>query len=63
MWNHMTKTVQDNSGSLCLGIESSADDFGVGIATFGGDILANKSDDYPNRAEFTQGKLQGTMLK
>ncbi len=42
----MTKTVQDNSGALCLGIESSADDFGVGIATFGGDILANKSEDY-----------------
>jgi N6-L-threonylcarbamoyladenine synthase/protein kinase Bud32 len=46
MWNRMTKTVQDKSGALCLGIESSADDFGVGIASFGGDILANKSDDY-----------------
>src|SRR4030042_3533751 len=46
MWNHMTKTMQDNSDALCLGIESSADDFGVGIVTFGGDILANKSDDY-----------------
>ena len=30
----------------CLGIESSADDFGVGVATFGGEILANKSDSY-----------------
>ena len=30
----------------CLGIESSADDFGVGIATFRGEILANKSDSY-----------------
>jgi len=30
----------------CLGIESSADDFGVGIATFDGEILANKSDSY-----------------
>ena len=30
----------------CLGIESSADDFGVGIATFKGEILANKSDSY-----------------
>src|SRR5512139_3874851 len=46
MWNHMTKTVQDNSSALCLGIESSADDFGVGIATFGGKILANVSDSY-----------------
>jgi N6-L-threonylcarbamoyladenine synthase/protein kinase Bud32 len=30
----------------CLGIESSADDFGVGIATFKGEILANKYDSY-----------------
>jgi N6-L-threonylcarbamoyladenine synthase/protein kinase Bud32 len=30
----------------CLGIESSADDFGVGIAAFKGEILANKSDSY-----------------
>ncbi len=30
----------------CLGIESSADDFGVGIAGFDGKILANKSDGY-----------------
>jgi universal protein Kae1 len=33
-------------GKYCLGIESSADDFGVGIAAFGGEILANKSDSY-----------------
>ncbi len=30
----------------CLGIESSADDFGVGVAAFNGEILANKSDSY-----------------
>jgi universal protein Kae1 len=30
----------------CLGIESTADDFGVGIATFDGDILANESSSY-----------------
>ena len=30
----------------CLGIESSADDFGVGVASFNGEILANKSDSY-----------------
>ena len=29
--------------ALCLGIESSADDFGVGISTFNGEILANVS--------------------
>jgi universal protein Kae1 len=33
-------------GGYCLGIESSADDFGVGIATFNGEILANKYDSY-----------------
>ena len=42
----MKKTGRDNSGNFCLGIESSADDFGVGIATFKGEILANKSDSY-----------------
>ncbi len=31
---------------VCLGIESSADDFGVGIAKFNGEILANQSDSY-----------------
>jgi universal protein Kae1 len=30
----------------CLGIESSADDFSVGISTFDGKILANKIDAY-----------------
>ncbi len=42
----MRKTKKGDSGKICLGIESSADDFGVGIATFGGEILANKSDGY-----------------
>jgi universal protein Kae1 len=32
--------------TYCLGIESTADDFGIGISTFGGEILANKSDSY-----------------
>jgi universal protein Kae1 len=30
----------------CLGIESTADDFGVGVSTFDGKILANVSSDY-----------------
>src|SRR5512139_4139177 len=34
------------SNRLCLGIESTADDFGVGITTFQGKILANASDSY-----------------
>jgi len=42
----MKKTGKENSGKYCLGIESSADDFGIGIATFSGEILANKSDSY-----------------
>jgi universal protein Kae1 len=32
--------------ALCLGLESTADDFGVGIATFNGEILANASSGY-----------------
>jgi N6-L-threonylcarbamoyladenine synthase/protein kinase Bud32 len=32
--------------SYCLGIESTADDFGAGIANFKGDILANAKDSY-----------------
>src|SRR3989304_1091523 len=32
--------------TLCLGVESTADDFGVGIATFNGEILANASSSY-----------------
>ena len=42
----MRKTRQDNLDSYCLGIESSADDFGVGIVSFNGKILANISDSY-----------------
>jgi len=32
--------------AYCLGVESTADDFGVGISTFNGKILANASSDY-----------------
>jgi universal protein Kae1 len=32
--------------AYCLGVESTADDFGVGISTFHGEILANVSDAY-----------------
>ena len=31
---------------VCLGIESTADDFGIGISTFKGEILANASNGY-----------------
>jgi N6-L-threonylcarbamoyladenine synthase/protein kinase Bud32 len=46
MWNDMRKSGNDDLGNYCLGIESSADDFGVGITKFNGEILANKSDSY-----------------
>src|SRR5665648_121141 len=46
MWNGMNKVKKGDLGSFCLGIESSADDFGVGVVTFNGEILANKSDSY-----------------
>jgi N6-L-threonylcarbamoyladenine synthase/protein kinase Bud32 len=42
----MDKHERNNEGKYCLGIESSADDFGIGVATFNGQILANKSDSY-----------------
>ena len=35
-----------NAEAICLGIESTADDFGVGIARFNGEILANAIDGY-----------------
>jgi N6-L-threonylcarbamoyladenine synthase/protein kinase Bud32 len=42
----MSSSTQNLEGKYCLGIESSADDFGIGVATFDGEILANKSDSY-----------------
>jgi universal protein Kae1 len=38
--------MKQKSEQYCLGVESTADDFGVGIATFNGDILANASSGY-----------------
>jgi N6-L-threonylcarbamoyladenine synthase/protein kinase Bud32 len=39
-------TSREHGERLCLGIESTADDFGVGVATFNGEILANISSGY-----------------
>ena len=39
------KTMQSDQ-SYCLGIESTADDFGVGITAFNGEVLANSTDGY-----------------
>ncbi len=38
--------MKDQAEACCLGVESTADDFGVGISTFKGKILANASSDY-----------------
>jgi universal protein Kae1 len=40
------KAAKKPSEAYCLGIESTADDFGVGISTFNGETLANISDTY-----------------
>jgi universal protein Kae1 len=41
-----SKLSRNDENNLCLGIESTADDFGVGISTSGGQILANSCDGY-----------------
>jgi universal protein Kae1 len=41
-----TAEMKRSAETLCLGVESTADDFGVGIATFNGEILANASSGY-----------------
>jgi universal protein Kae1 len=38
--------MKNPSEAYCLGVESTADDFGVGISTFHGETLANVSDAY-----------------
>jgi universal protein Kae1 len=42
----MRKPKDNATQSYCLGIESTADDFSVGISTFQGEILANVIDAY-----------------
>lgn len=38
--------IEPSTDMLCLGIESTADDFGIGISTSNGEILANISNSY-----------------
>ena len=72
----MNNNTQNEVNGICLGIESSADDFGVGIATFDGGILANESDCYipteggihpreaaRHHAEVADKVLQGALSK
>jgi universal protein Kae1 len=57
--------------ACCLGVESTADDFGVGIATFNGEILANASSDYvpeeggihPREAARHHAEVADTVLR
>jgi len=41
-----TAEMKKSDKAYCLGVESTADDFGVGISTFNGEILANVSNAY-----------------
>ena len=55
----------------CLGIESTADDFGIGVSTLKGEILANASDSYipetggihPREAARHHAQVASTVLK
>jgi universal protein Kae1 len=57
--------------ACCLGVESTADDFGVGILTFNGEILANASSDYvpeeggihPREAARHHAEVADTVLR
>jgi len=57
--------------NYCLGIESTADDFGIGISTLKGEILANVSDAYipeeggihPREAARHHAQVASTVLK
>ena len=46
MLHMLTSKIEQSRQFLCLGIESTADDFGVGISTSEGQILANSCDGY-----------------
>ncbi len=64
-------SMKKTSGRLCLGIESTADDFGVGITTFKGKVLANHGDSYvpaeggihPREAARHHAKVSGQVLQ
>ncbi|MEM2967970.1 MAG: KEOPS complex N(6)-L-threonylcarbamoyladenine synthase Kae1 [Candidatus Bathyarchaeia archaeon] len=63
--------MSDSDEAYCLGIESTADDFGVGIVTFNGKILANASSDYvpeeggihPREAARHHAEIADTVLR
>ena len=66
------KTTEKNvDKKYCLGIESTADDFGVGISTFNGQILANARSSYvpieggihPREAARHHAEVAGKLLQ
>jgi universal protein Kae1 len=63
--------MKDPTEACCLGVESTADDFGVGISTFNGEILANASSGYipegggihPREAARHHAEVADTVLR
>jgi len=63
--------IKNASESYCLGIESTADDFGVGVSTFNGKILANVLSAYmpeeggihPREAARHHSEVAGKVLE
>jgi len=63
--------MKDPAEACCLGVESTADDFGVGISTFKGEILANASSGYipeeggihPREAARHHAEVADTVLR
>jgi universal protein Kae1 len=63
--------MKDPAEACCIGVESTADDFGVGISAFNGEILANASSDYvpeeggihPREAARHHAEVADTVLR
>lgn len=71
MMKRRKTTEKDVDKRCCLGIESTADDFGVGISTFKGQILANARSSYvpieggihPREAARHHAEVAGKLLQ
>ncbi|MCJ7425330.1 N(6)-L-threonylcarbamoyladenine synthase Kae1 [Candidatus Bathyarchaeota archaeon] len=67
----MKKQHVKNSRAYCLGVESTADDFSVGVSTFEGEVLANVIDAYvpmeggihPREAARHHAEVASTVLE
>ena len=66
-----TRRIDSTKASYCLGIESTADDFSVGILSFDGKVLANvisayvpeKGGIHPREAARHHAQVGGTVIK